>query len=191
VAASALLVLSGCSSEPTRDLAASLISQEKTEVLSRELFLVEVKNTASYNRPVGLDPKLLDALAKAGFFERRELGYYPGDPDGEYPGRRSNAPHDFVRWFPTDKLKPFTLPTKNTNAGVINLKLGDSKLHEVTGIAKVNDSLYRVEFTWKWAPTDIGKVVAETYPQGPLKIDVPQKAIASLTKFDDGWRLSK
>lgn len=200
-----LAMLAGCSSEPDRNLAAKLIAQQ--EARSRSIPVVVIVGVPPRATITGALVPMLDEMAAAGFLAKSEFVYtntrkivsggrtlYGCDPATDYPGQRACDDHRYIAWRPTDKLKaqlgkPFN-PKTDAQMDIVAFR---QQPGEVTGLKKLTDAAYRVEYTQRWVATEAGAYLLKHRHPGvaPYGASSSTPAVAMLERYDNGWRLAK
>lgn len=179
-------LLFGCSSEPDRNLATKLLEAKKWPI-NTTLIPVAGRNDGDLFSINSQSLSTLKVLVEGGYLQRKDYFYKPGEK--KYLQSQILVPHPYSIWTPTEKLKPH-ISKKQDFDNLLSIEVQKGALNAVTGLSKVDESTYIVEYNWKWVPTDVGEFAAKHGREFGQNNPELKSARAVMKKFDDGWRLS-
>lgn len=193
------LLLSGCSGDLTRGDAEQLLkSQIKWQHLDMNIIAVTSPEKALNNNFVRLP--FLEELSSLGYLKPKDGFFNSGQVSGgahgcgpinqRPPGLLTCRPHAYTTWQPTEKLKFRDSQAVLDRGGRIQVDLAMEQLEAVTGIAKIGEGTFKVEYTTIWIPTEIGKLAVKHEAASPIS-NKQKTSSAIVRRYDDGWRLER
>jgi hypothetical protein len=195
-----LLILFGCSGDLTRGGAEELLNK-KTDWPEKNMqfFAVTSPDASIRNRSANLP--FLQALAAAGYLTPKTENFNSGQVSGggahgcgpvnlRPPGLLTCMPHTYITWYPTEKLKNRNEVAKIDQGGRIKADLAKARLGEVTGLAKIGENAFKVDYTQKWDLSELAEMAFRHRVASQIE---PQDKIYSVIvrKYDDGWRIEQ
>lgn len=204
----------GCAStrEMTRSRAAEMLGS--SEAFGASVSLPLKKETGWNVRPLSADEPEAEAQSRAA------ETYYKAHPQmdvlrrlglmgvrltvREWPGENYGVWSFDVEPFLTEKGKELSSDGRE-DRGAPSVRLAQRELVEVTGITKAGDKTAQAEYTWKEAPTAVGRAFAPGSPEHeslPAELrqalrernqtkdfDKVRRGRAVFQLYDDGWHL--
>lgn len=164
------------SSDLSRDKARSILAEtyphdKIVRTINSEYQIDDMSPTGSRNRQ---EEQTLKKLKESGYIDttviRRTQGYFPGS--------------QYNVTF-TPKLSSY-IEGKRLGGFITDVKIAESVFNEITGIRKINDNEYIVEFTTKIVPNPL----SEAFPLDSYESNGSQQRVY-FVRYDDGWRYGK
>ena len=79
-------------------------------------------------------------------------------------------------------------PAAYGNGTLWTITIGQRALSEVTGLTDAPDGSTLVEYSWKWAPNQLGETLQASVEQARVFFQRIRKGSADCRLWDDGWR---
>jgi hypothetical protein len=192
------LFLFGCSGDLSRGDAEDLLNNKSDwKAMSFRFFAVTSPDAAIKNPEA--KQALLDELAAEGYLTPKPGNFNSGQVSGwgshgcgpihaRPPGLLTCAPHPYVIWEPTEKLKHGNDGAKIDRDGRIETDLAKAGLGTVTGVAKIGENTFKVDYTEIWHYTAPGEMAIK-HGVAQKNEDQNEQKSATVRKYDDGWRI--
>lgn len=192
----------GCTSEPDRASAAKLIAQRDWPIVAETIKYAALIPSKRVMLSDGTNDAFLNELVQMGYLRLHEREHIPTisrashgttvygcDPATAYPGRTHCGPHKYLYWERLAKLQPYLINESDyAPAGQLRLVMCRSRLGEITGMSKLSESMYRIEYSQIWEATEVGRVF-ERHSSLRCETRNAERQVATLQRYDDGWRV--